>query len=403
MYFLGIDWANDKHDLCLLDPEGKIIKELTIPQSLTGFQQLERLVLRYGVENVQLNIERSDGLLVDWIMAQGWALHITPTLVVARRRPRRSKSDPSDAYLLAYLLRLQDPDCRLLRRSSPIVLHLRELVRALDQAIEELRRLANRLRYLLLQYFPHAVRLFTRVDRLILLAFLDQFPTPEAARALTPTSLKRFLKQHHYHHYDRIPTLLDILHTPAPTATVPDGYVAQVKVLVPLVRQFVRTIEQLETDVVAVFQTHPEAAWWKSLPGAHGPLTSARMLAWVGDERSRFPTAETMQAIAGTAPITRRSGKSHLVEFRRACSHSMRKAVDDFARQSVRYSPWAREYRDAQIARGHSKARAYRALANRWLKIIWTLWQRREWYSEAHHRANRAQRASPKPARHPAG
>ncbi|NUQ05079.1 MAG: transposase [Anaerolineae bacterium] len=121
------------------------------------------------------------------------------------------------------------------------------------------------------------------------------------------------------------------------------------------------------------------------------------MLAWVGDDRSRFPTAEVMQAIAGTVPITRRSGKSHMVEFRRACSHPMRKAADDFARQSCRYCPWARDYRDAQIARGHSKSRAYRALANRWLKIVWTLWQRREWYCEATHVANRTQRALPKP------
>jgi transposase len=127
------------------------------------------------------------------------------------------------------------------------------------------------------------------------------------------------------------------------------------------------------------------------------------MLAWIGDERRRFPTAQTLQAVAGTAPITRQSGKSLRVEFRRACSHPLRKAVDDFARQSVRYSRWAQEYRDAQMARGHSKARAYRALANRWLKIIWTLWQRREGYSEAQHVANRTRRMLPRPARHHAG
>ncbi|MCB9451483.1 MAG: transposase [Anaerolineaceae bacterium] len=392
MYFLGIDWANDKHDLCLLDTEGRILTEMTIQQSLSGFQQLERLIMRYGVENVQLNIERSDGLLVDWIMAQGWALHVTPTVVVARRRPRRSKSDASDAYLLAYLLRLRDPDCRLLTRSSPIVLHLRELVRALDHALEELRRLANRLRYIVLQYFPNAVKLFTRIDHLIMLAFLEHYPTPEAARALTPTTLKAFLKAHHYYRYERIPKLLDILNLPTPVATVPDGYVAQVRVLVPIVRQFVRTIQQLEKEVIAVFQTHPEADWWKAFPGGRGPLTPARMLAWVGDDRNHFPTADTLQAIAGTAPITRRSGKSKTVEFRRACSHPLRKAADDFARQSCRYSSWAREYREAHLARGHSKARAYRSLANRWMKIVWTLWQRREWYCETLHIANRARR-----------
>ena len=399
MFFLGIDWANDKHDLCLLDANGKIVREMTISHSLSGFQQLERLVLRYGADNIQLNIERSDGLLVDWILEQGWALHVTPTVVVSRRRPRRSKSDLSDAYLLAYLLRLQDPDCRLLSRSSAIVLHLRELIRALDHAVEELRRLANRLQYILLQYFPAALKLFSRVDQLITLGFLEQFPTPEAARKLTPAALKRFLKAHHYYRYERIPPLLEILKKPTATATVPDGYVAQVKLLIPIVRQFVRTIEQLERQVIALFKTHPEAGWWKAFPGGRGPLTPARMLAWVGDDRTRFPTAGTLQAVAGTAPITRRSGKSFQVEFRRACSHPMRKAADDFARQSCRYSQWAREYRDSQLARGHSKARAYRALANRWLKIVWTLWQRREWYNETVHVTNRTERGLPKPVR----
>lgn len=398
MYYLGIDWANEKHDLCLLDAEGKVIKELTIQQSVAGFQQVERLVLKYGVDQVQLNIERSDGLLVDWIMAQGWALHVTPTMVVARRRPRRAKSDLSDAYLLAHLLRLHDPDCRLLHRSSATVLHLRELVRTLDAVNRDLRRVANRLRYTLLQYFPNVLKLFTRIEHLITLAFIEHFPTPDAARALNATTLKRFLKQHGYYRYSRIPKMLEILREPAPTASVPQGYTAQAQALVPLVRQFALTVKQLEKQIVAVFKTHPEAPWWKSLPGGRGPLTPARMLAWIGDERTRFPTAGALQAVAGTAPITRRSGRSHAVEFRRACSHALRKAADDFARQSVRYSKWAQEYRDAQLTRGHSRARAFRALANRWMKIIWTLWQRREWYSETTHAANCASRAAPKPA-----
>ncbi|MBN8590654.1 MAG: transposase [Anaerolineae bacterium] len=397
MYFFGIDWANEKHDICVMDPNGKVLKQFTIAQSLAGFQTLERFVLKYGIENVRLNIERSDGLLVDWIMARGWALHITPAVVVARRRPRRAKSDVSDAYLLAYLLRLEDPDCRLLTRSSTIVLHLRELVRALDSTLAEQRRLGNRFRYILLQYFPSALKLFSRVEHLITLAFLEHFPTLEEARKLTPYKLKRFLKQHHYYRYDNIPQLLEVLRAPMPNATIPDGYVAQVKVLVPLLRQIHHTIHQLEKDIAMVFATHPEAAWWRSLPGAHGVLTSARMLAWVGDDRNRFPTPETLQAIAGTAPVTRRSGKSLAVEFRRACSHPLRKAADDFARQSVRHSKWARAYLDSQVSRGHNRARAFRALANRWMKIIWTLWQRREAYDEAKHAANRTQHAMSKP------
>ena len=97
MYFFGIDWANEKHDICVMDPNGKVIKQFTIAQSLAGFQTLERLVLKYGDENVRLNIERSDRLLVDWSMARGWALHVTLTVVVARRRPRPKPIQPTSA------------------------------------------------------------------------------------------------------------------------------------------------------------------------------------------------------------------------------------------------------------------------------------------------------------------
>lgn len=396
MYYLGIDWSTEKHDLCVLDNEGAIVEQLVISQSASGFDKLQALVAKYGADNLRLNIERSDGLLVDWIMAQGWALYVTPTIVVARRRPRRSKSDPSDAYLLAYLLRLNDPDCRLLTRSSALVLHLRELARALDSTLSDQRRLASRLSYILHQYFPAATRLFAHVECLICLEFLEAYPTPEAARQLTRWKLKMFLKKHKYTFLSRLDHIYAQLQLPMPTATIPDGYVAQVQMLIPLLRHLHHTRSRLERELPALFRTHPEAEWWRGFPGTKGPLTPARLLAWIGDDRARFPSAEVLQAIAGTAPVTRRSGKSKSVEFRSACSHPLRKAMDDFARQSVRYSAWAREYRDEQLARGHSISRANRALANRWAKIIWTLWQRREPYREAIHVANRTRAKQPK-------
>lgn len=396
MYYLGIDWSTEKHDLCLLDDTGTLVQQLEIKQSSEGFQHFEKLVNRYGAANILFNIERSDGLLVDWMLAQGWRIHVTPSVVVAHRRPRRSKSDLSDAYLLAHLLRLKDPDCRLLTRSSATVLHLRELARALDTTLADQRRLANRLSYLLYQYFPAANHLFAHVESLVCLAFLELYPTPQQARTLTRHKLKLFLKKQDYKFLSRLDMIYDRLQMPMPTAAVSDGYVAQVQILIPMLRQLHQTRSRLERELPKLFMTHPEAAWWKSLPGSKGPLTPARLLAWIGDDRSRFPNAETLQAIAGTAPVTRRSGKALNVEFRKACSHPLRKTLDDFARQSVRYSAWAREYRDEQLRRGHSKARAYRGLANRWAKIIWTLWQRHEWYDEAKHVANRTHEKMPK-------
>jgi transposase len=150
--------------------------------------------------------------------------------------------------------------------------------------------------------------------------------------------------------------------------------------------------------MVQVFNTHPDAPLWRSIPGATGPLTSARLLAWIGDDRARFPAAQILQATAGTAPVTRRSGKSRSVEFRRACSHPLRKTFDHLARQSIKHSGWANAYFHDQLGRGHARPRAYRALANRWARIVWTLWQSHTLYDEATHLANRMKKNRAAPA-----
>lgn len=388
MHYLGIDWASDKHDLCLMADDGRVISQFEIKHNMNGFNQLQNVL--NTLSHVQINIESSDGLLVDWLVQQGYDIHITPPHILAHRRPTRSKDDKGDAFLLAYLLRLGDPDCRLYCTQSQVVTHLRQLARAYDWALKQQRRLGNQLMNNLRQYYPVVLNLFARPYSLISLAFLECYPTPQAAENLTYSEFEAFLKRQKYSHIKRIDLLYQRLKSPMPCASVQDGYVQHDQMLVPLLRMLYHQKTTLIKEMKRVFLTHPEANWWLSFPGMNGPLTPARMLAWMGDDRRRFPTAEVLQAIAGTVPITRRSGKTRMVEFRTACSHPLRSAVDDLARQSVRHSGWARAYFQQQLNKGHSASRSYRALANRWLKIMWTLWQRYEIYDEATHVANRS-------------
>lgn len=392
MYYVGIDWADQKHDVCILADTGQIIQEFQISHTLKGFQTLSATLVRLA--DVKINIERSDGLLVDWLVRQSWPIYLTPTVVTHHRRPRRTKDDPGDAFLLAHLLRLGDPECRPLTQRGQLVEHLRQLLLAYNGMLREQRRLGNRLIYQLKQYYPAALHTFSQPYNLVALAFLEQYPTPEAAQQATTEELHDFLIAHHYGGKKvdvKLAELQRVLHTPAPKATVPDGLVTHVQLLIPVLRSVCQGRNTLERDVLALFPTHPDAAWWTSFPGSDR-LTAARLLAWIGDDRRRFPTPEMLQAVAGTVPVTRRSGKSRTVEFRTACSHPLRKAVDDLARQSVRDSSWAKAYFDSQIDRGHAVARSYRALANRWLSIIWKLWQTGEPYDESVHIDNRARK-----------
>jgi transposase len=395
MHYLGIDWANDKHDLCLLADDGRILSQFVITHDLAGFVTLQDHLKT--LSDVRINIERSDGLLVDWLVQQGYNLFITPPHILAHRRPTRVKDDKGDAYLLAYLLRLDDRDCRPYSVQSHIVMHLRQLIRAYDHALSEQRRMSNQLIYSLRQYYPAALNLFTKIYTLIGLAFLERYPTPQHAQALSREELEQFLRGYHYAYPQRIDIIYRNLKTPMPLASVQDGHVEYVKLLIPLLRMVYHHKNALIRQIRALFNAHPEANWWLRFPGTTGPLTPARMLAWIGDDRSRFPTAESLQAVAGTVPVTRRSGKSKSVEFRTACSHTLRSAVDDLARQSMRHSSWARAYFQQQLDNGHSVPRAYRALGNRWLKIIWTLWQSGEVYDELKHIANRSRKGAALP------
>ncbi len=232
MIYLGIDWATDKHDLCLLAEDGRILSEFQISHDLAGFQRLHDQV--QGLGPVAVNIERSDGLLVEWMIAHGYRVHVTPPSVLAHRRPRRAKDDRGDAYLLAYLLRVDDPDARPLSRQSATATHLKQLAATYDMVVHEQRQLGNRLIYALRQYYPALLKLFAVPTSLICLAFLEAFPTPEAARALTLSELEAFLRRQRYSAIAKLPTMYALLQAPAPQAAVVAGYLEAQRILILL-------------------------------------------------------------------------------------------------------------------------------------------------------------------------
>ena len=137
-------------------------------------------------------------------------------------------------------------------------------------------------------------------------------------------------------------------------------------------------------EVQKLFARHPDQAIFDSLPGA-GDLLAPKLLVMLGDHRERYPTPQTIRALAGTCPVTIESGQKRRVRFRRACNRDYRQTAQQFAKASVREAEWAAAYLSLCLARGHSKSHAYRCLANRWLGIIWKLWQSRELYDETYH------------------
>jgi transposase len=164
-----------------------------------------------------------------------------------------------------------------------------------------------------------------------------------------------------------------------------------------LARQLLTLMEQKQSTISQtgnLFEQHPDAPIFASLPGA-GDLLRPKLLVMFGDHRTRYPRPNILPAIAGTCPVTVQSGRSRFVRFRWACNRSHRQTAQLFAKHSIRKSVWAAGYFNRALARGMSDSHAYRCLANRWLHIIWTLWQQRVPYDEAHHMSHVARHRQP--------
>jgi hypothetical protein len=227
---------------------------------------------------------------------------------------------------------------------------------------------------------------FYNLKSSVALHFLAAFPAPIELESLTFAHFQAFCHQNRYFRYDSIPTMFANLQKPAPTLDeeIVPAYrlhtVFLANQLLLLTKQKKAAIKQVNQ----LFDQHPDAFIFASVPGA-GELLAPKMLVMFGDHRQHYPHRSVLPAIAGTSPVTVASGKSRYVKFRRGCNRRYRHTAQQLAQMSTRKSVWAASYFDQVCSRGGSKSHAYRCLANRWLHIIWTLWQTRQVHDEEYH------------------
>jgi len=289
MHYVGIDWGDQEHYICIMAEDGRALSQFVVKHNWEGFEKLQKALSQLG--ELEINLERPDGLLVDWLVSQKWPVFVTQPKALAHRRPRLSKDDRGDAYLLASLRRLKDEDSRPIVTHSEIVDQLRQLTRAYDQLVKQQTSTANQLRQVLKAYYPVAIEIFDRITGPVTLAFLRNYPDPEAAKAVSKEMLTAFFREHRYRYAQRIEKIYKQLHQPAPAARVAAGYIQHVLALVAVLETLHLQIQQIKRQIQSVFEKHPEASWWQSFPGA-GPLTAPALLGRIGDNREQFPSSD---------------------------------------------------------------------------------------------------------------
>jgi len=402
--YIGIDWSENKHDVALVNNAGAILAQFTIPHAPDGFAKFDatRRDMGFAIGECLVGLETAHSLLVDFLWARGYTnVYVIPPSVTKSRRKRygqtNAHTDRDDAYLLADLLRTDKHRLQPWRPDLPLTRHMRAKVSLLMYLSRGCVRLSNRLRAVLLRYYPLPLEVFCNHDAPITLKFICRYPTPQAAAALTYEEFRAFAREHRYSRPRKLPGCfakiqsLQLRAAPEVTAVYQEEAVTLAKLLL----EMIQVKKQTQKELTALFEQHPDHRVFDSLPGA-GALLAPALLVKFGDDRERFPTAASVQALAGTCPVTEWSGKRKVIKFRRACDREFRHIVQQWAMESLRMSVWANGYYQQIRPRCHSKSHAYRCLANRWLAVVWKLWQTGETYDEAHHLRQRAERSRPR-------
>jgi len=261
-----------------------------------------------------------------------------------------------------------------------------------------IQRQSNHLRAILVRYYPAMLDIFSRLDSPTSLAFLEAYPIPQEAVRLTYEQFTQFLRVHHHTHRAKWATMYAQLNHDYPQA-----HSDTIAVLAPQAKQcailllpFIQAKKHALAELQKLYRQHPDVAIYEHLPGV-GDFLAPALLAKLGDDRLRFPNRQVLQAIAGTCPITRRSGKSKFIQFRRACDLQFRYIVHQWAVQAIKQSPWVQTYYQELLKRHIGKNDATRRVANRLLAILYKLWQSHASYDETYYLQQRALRAKPLP------
>src|SRR6266581_4397430 len=391
MVYVGVDWAEAHHDICVVDEEGLVLAKRRVPEGLEGVGKLHALVAEHAEDPamVVVGIETDRGLLVGSLVAAGYQVYAINPFASSRYRDRHAtsgaKSDAGDARVLADLVRTDRHQHRPLAGDSNLAEAVQILARAHQGLVWTRQRQVNQLRNALREFYPGALTAFDDLDAGDAMAVLERAPTPSLGRTLSQAKIISALR-----HGGRTRNLeakaaqiqaklrLPQLEVPALLA---QAYGHSVVATVAVIKQLNLQIAVLEQELASNFEMHPDAEIYLSLPGL-GLVLGARAMAEFGDDRTRFLNPKARKSYAGTAPITKASGTRKVVLARVARNRRLADACYLWAFSALTRSEGARHRYDLLRARGQTHHQALRALANRLVGILHGCLANRDIYRE---------------------
>jgi transposase len=392
--FAGDDWAEDHHDIEVMDAAGKVLAKRRLPEGAAGMSQLHELIGRFLPEDadeveVVTGIETDRGPWVAALVAAGYTVFPVNPLQASRYRERHgvsgAKSDQGDSHMLADMVRTDSHQLRPAAGDSPEAAGVKVVARTHKTLIWDRTRQVQRLRHQLREYFPAAIEAFEDLDAPDVLELLGKAPDPARAARLTRAQISAALKRARRRNIaDKTDAILAALrgeHLTQPAALTV-AYAATVRSLVAVITTLNEQARLLEEQVKEHFGRHPDAEIYQSQPGI-GAILGARVLGEFGDDPRRYVSAKSRKNYGGTSPITRASGKKKVVAARFIRNDRLIDALMSWAFASLNASPGARAFYDQQRAKGLEHNDALRRLANRLVGILHGCLKTRTLYDEA--------------------
>ena len=392
--FVGDDWAEDHHDVEVMDEAGKVLAKARLPEGVAGMARLHELIGRNLGEDaedaeVSVGIETDRGPWVTALVAAGYTVYPVNPLQASRYRERHgvsgAKSDGGDSHMLADMVRTDSHQLRQAAGDSPEAQGIKVVARTHKTLIWERTRHLNRLRHQLREYFPAAIGAFGDLAAADTLELLGKAPDPARAAKLTRAQVSAALKRARRHHIaDKTTAILAALRSPQlgqpPALTA--AYAATVRSLTAVITTLNEQVKALEEQVGDHFGRHPDAEIYRSQPGM-GAILGGRVLGEFGDDPHRYVSAKARKNYAATSPITRASGKKKLVTARWIHNDRLIDALMTWAFTALNASPGARAYYDELRAQGLEHNDALRRVANRLVGILHGCLKTHTLYDEA--------------------
>jgi len=404
---VGLDWGWDSHAIALAPADGPT-QTSTLKHSAESLHQwLDQLEKAYEGRAVAVAVEASKGAVVAALLERPWitVYPIHPATSTRQRsafRPSGAKDDTPDALVLLFILQHHRDRLRSLQPDDEATRTLAGLVEARRKAVDRRSLLANQLKSTLKNYFPQAMDLVGE-DLAIPMAldFLDKWPRLTDVQASKDITLRNFYCRHNIRRAELIQSRIDFRRSArllTRDSAIIEVNVRIVRMLVAELRVLAEHITGFEIAIEEAFAEHPEKSFFRELPGA-GPVMAPRLLTAFGTARDLFPDAASMQRYFGVAPVTEKSGGRRWIHWRWNAPKFLRQTFVEWAGQTVIFCPWAKAYYEQQRNKRTGHHAILRALAFKWLRILWRCWQTRQGYDQEKYLQQLEKRRSPIAAR----